>query len=90
MSALAALGDDPQGQFYATYEWHLKHCIFNWRKLWRSAKRGEVVLEKIYDNEVHIEHCGMLFMRRDKLDVIVTGSGVNMNVDNLPFYTVNT
>lgn len=89
-TALAALGDVHQGQFYATYEWHLKHCLFNWRKLWRSTRRGEVVLEKIYDNEVHIEHCGMLFMRREKLDAIVTGSGVNMNVDDLPFYTIDT
>ncbi|KAH8819352.1 hypothetical protein F5884DRAFT_760320 [Xylogone sp. PMI_703] len=50
---------DTNNFFYASHEWHLVHCNFSWRKLFRSQMNG-VVMDKQKLSLEHISHCGML------------------------------
>jgi hypothetical protein len=47
---------------WTTTDWHVEHCVYYWIKQFRSKKNG-VVLEKKYDSEDHIRHCGKTFLR---------------------------
>ena len=68
------------GHFFTTHHWHLVHCVYYWKKMFLSAKAGTVV-EKRYNNLAHLEHCEMMFLRRDPLDTIVTEAGVSLHSD---------
>jgi hypothetical protein len=83
---VAALGGT-HNHFFSTQEWHLAHCTFTWRKQFRAPYTG-VVIGKRYDSEEHIQHCEMMIKKRDALQDIVTGSGVTMNIDLIPEYSV--
>ena len=48
--------DDPDSRFYANWDWHVLHCMFYWKKMWRANMTG-TTLEGRYDNEGHINHC---------------------------------
>jgi hypothetical protein len=50
---------DTNNYFYATHEWHLVHCNFSWRKLFRSQMNG-VIMDREKLSLEHISHCGML------------------------------
>jgi len=50
---------DTNNYFYATHEWHLVHCNFSWRKLFRSQWTG-VIMDREKLSLEHIAHCGML------------------------------
>lgn len=50
---------DTKRYFYATHEWHLVHCNYSWRKLYRSQMTG-VIMDKDKLPYDHIIHCGML------------------------------
>ncbi|PZD26022.1 hypothetical protein A1F97_10954, partial [Pyrenophora tritici-repentis] len=47
--------------YHTTNEWHIVHCVYYWRKQYRSRLIGTVV-EARYDNEGHIKHCGKTFL----------------------------
>jgi hypothetical protein len=47
---------DNTKHFYATYEWHIVHCNYSWRKMFRSIT-NKVVLEPGRNNLGHISHC---------------------------------
>jgi hypothetical protein len=47
--------------YYTTREWHIAHCIFTWRKEFRSRSTGKI-LEPWNESEEHIMHCGMYFL----------------------------
>ncbi|KAH8804685.1 hypothetical protein F5884DRAFT_884328 [Xylogone sp. PMI_703] len=53
-----------QAYFWTTFEWHLSHCSFYWRKEFRSRQRG-LTIEDRYDRESHIKHCHMAFLNND-------------------------
>jgi hypothetical protein len=47
--------------YFTTREWHIAHCIFTWRKQFRSRSTGKMI-ESWNENEGHIKHCGKYFM----------------------------
>lgn len=70
-----ALLADTGGLFYGTWEWHVKHCTFQWRLDYRWRWLNTIV-EPRYDHESHITHCEMImFADRTKS----TGSNVKLN-----------
>ncbi|EUC40425.1 hypothetical protein COCMIDRAFT_30626 [Bipolaris oryzae ATCC 44560] len=48
----AKIGKD----YYSTLEWHVAHCMFTWRKQFRTGFTGKR-LESWSDKESHIMHC---------------------------------
>ncbi|KAH8888135.1 hypothetical protein GQ53DRAFT_265947 [Thozetella sp. PMI_491] len=54
------LADTPGKLFYTTPRWHFMHCFFYWRKQQRAKITG-VTIERRYDNERHVKHCGHMF-----------------------------
>ncbi|CAI7574188.1 unnamed protein product [Penicillium glandicola] len=62
---VAALGDHPEALVHMSVEWHTVHCIFYWRKQFRS------------DSEHHIKHCGQIFLSPGS----GTKSGVALNTN---------
>ncbi|KAI0592929.1 hypothetical protein F4775DRAFT_56571 [Biscogniauxia sp. FL1348] len=84
-----------QMYFYSTHDWHVKHCIYYWRKMWESSRRargfpgsageaGELVIEKRYDTLMHIEHCmAMLVKQGVPLDSVAAQAGVALHSDEI-------
>ncbi|KUJ10864.1 uncharacterized protein LY89DRAFT_557517, partial [Mollisia scopiformis] len=52
--------------YYTTVEWHMAHCIYVWRKQFRTKFTGKIV-EPWNDKEEHIMHCGGYFTRKSNL-----------------------
>jgi hypothetical protein len=57
---------------YSVFEWHLAHCYFYWRKLFRQPLTG-VVMEPHFDIEHHVTHCSQYFLMRFNLSEVRTG-----------------
>lgn len=74
---------DTDGHYYSSFEWHINHCVFYWRKQWRASRLGHQV-EPLYNTEEHIVHCGNLFLRRNPLDTLSTYNSIYRNVDDTP------
>jgi hypothetical protein len=74
VSELGAYADSPHARYWTTLEWHITHCFYYWRKQYRS-QYTEILMEKRYDNEGHIQHCGQIFLTRGNLSGIMTHSG---------------
>ena len=55
---VSLLADTDMG-FYTIHEWHLVHCNYSWRKLFRAQQTG-VVMDREKNSLEHIAHCGML------------------------------
>ncbi|GIC88158.1 uncharacterized protein Aud_004549 [Aspergillus udagawae] len=70
------------GHFFATHQWHLVHCAYYWKKMFLASKTGTVI-EHRYNNLAHINHCEMMFLKRDPLDKIVTEAGVSLHSDRI-------
>lgn len=66
--------------FFTTHQWHLVHCAYYLKKMFLST-RMHTVIEKRYDSLAHLEHCEMMFLKRDPLDTIVTEAGVALHSD---------
>lgn len=73
---------DTGGSFYTTHEWHIQHCLYTFRKIWRAPTTG-VIIEHRFDTDAHLKHCGQMFMLRGPLDEVVTGSGVTLHADHI-------
>lgn len=74
---------DKHAYFFTTHEWHVKHCTYEWARQWRKTQLGTTI-PKRSDSRGHIQHCEMMFLLRDPLQDLVTGSGVSLNADNVP------
>ena len=74
---ISLLADNPTDRFYTSWEWHVEHCFFYWRKLHRSRFTG-VTLEKRFDSEGHIGHCKKLILNGGR----GTLSGIGLNSDD--------
>ncbi|PSS28069.1 hypothetical protein M430DRAFT_113475, partial [Amorphotheca resinae ATCC 22711] len=53
---VGAIADIPGGVFYTTQEWHIMHCMYTWRKHYRSKFTG-VTIEQRSNGLKHIHHC---------------------------------
>lgn len=52
---------EPGRTIWFTYEQHVVHCIFSWRKQFRQQFTG-IVMHMTASDEGHIRHCGEMFM----------------------------
>ncbi|PLB46542.1 hypothetical protein P170DRAFT_438294 [Aspergillus steynii IBT 23096] len=50
------VGTQNRSAVTTTVDWHHTHCLYLWRKLYRSRYTG-VTMEKRYDSEHHQKHC---------------------------------
>ncbi|KIX97946.1 uncharacterized protein Z520_06024 [Fonsecaea multimorphosa CBS 102226] len=55
--------EDPEATFYVSWDWHVLHCMFYWKKMWRADLTG-TTLEGRYDNEGHINHCAQALLKK--------------------------
>ena len=68
------------GHFFTTHQWHLVHCAYYWKKMFLAVEQGTII-EHRYNNLAHLDHCEMMFLKRDPLDTIVTEAGVALHSD---------
>ena len=76
--------NDSQDYFFTTHRWHVLHCSYYWRKMYRMVHAMEGAAKQIehrFDTDGYIAHCEMIFLKRDALDSIATGSRVSLNTD---------
>lgn len=76
--------NETQGFFFTTHRWHILHCSYYWRKLHRMVHGMQGAAKRIehrFNTDGHIRHCEIMFLKRDGLEDIVTGSGVSLNAD---------
>ncbi|KAF5024432.1 hypothetical protein F66182_3518 [Fusarium sp. NRRL 66182] len=78
---LGSKADEPGFLFYSTGEWHMAHCLFYWRKQYRS-RFNNVTVEPRYDSDNHIQHCITVLLQPGALKGKVM-AGVELDSDNL-------
>ena len=74
------LADTEGVVFYTTQEWHVMHCMYTWRKHYRSKWTG-VTIERRSNGIDHIEHCEGIVRDRAPLQKIWTMAGIELNAD---------
>ena len=67
--------------FYTTQRWHVVHCMFTWRKQFRSGRTG-VTVERRSNGLDHVAHCERIILGRAGLDDIATVSGIALDADD--------
>lgn len=40
LDEVGELGNHPGKPWFSTYEWHVLHCVYNWRKMFRACTLG--------------------------------------------------
>ncbi|KAH8811323.1 hypothetical protein F5884DRAFT_854680 [Xylogone sp. PMI_703] len=73
---VAAMGDNSSARVHMNEHWHTIHCIFYWRKQFRTKLTGKIV-EPRSDTEHHIKHCGEILQKPG----YGTVSGVALNTN---------
>jgi hypothetical protein len=58
---------EPGRTIWFTYEQHVAHCVFAWRKQFRQRFTG-IVMPMTASDEGHIRHCGEMFMLNASLE----------------------
>ncbi|KAI2615007.1 hypothetical protein GGR54DRAFT_614648 [Hypoxylon sp. NC1633] len=69
------------GVFYATQDWHVTHCVYTWKKHYRSKWTG-VTIERRSNGLDHIEHCREVLKIRGDLQKIKTVAGIALDADD--------
>lgn len=62
-------------KYYTSWEWHVLHCLFYWRKMHRAQFLGTVI-EPRFNTDNHIHHCTKLILNGDRNGS--TTSGIDM------------
>ena len=61
---VSLLANDPEGAFYGSWEFHVKHCMYQWRKHYRGLERGYTNMDVENTGLGHIQHCEGVILRR--------------------------
>lgn len=79
LDELAWFADRPADEniFWTVHRWHVLHCVFYWKKLFRAGRVGAST-EGNTNLMGHIEHCQGVFLVRDGLDAITTTGKVRL------------
>ena len=77
---VGAIADIPGGVFYTSQEWHVMHCMYTWRKHYRSKWTG-VTVERRSNGLDHIHHCEGIVTAGHPLKEIWTMAGIELNAD---------
>ena len=72
---------DYDGVFWTTQEWHVTHCVYTWKKHYRSQWTG-VTIERRSNGLDHIDHCSGVFRMRAPLQAIATVAGIELDADD--------
>lgn len=59
-------------KYYNTWEWHVLHCLFYWRKTHRSHFT-KVTVEPRFNTDAHIHHCTKLILSQQRTAVTTSG-----------------
>ena len=70
------------GYFWATHRWHVLHCTYTWRKLFRQRFTGAVI-EDHSDTMGHIDHCEQLIQMQFDFDDLMSQARVWLDPDVL-------
>lgn len=73
---------DRNGFFWATHRWHLLHCTYTWRKLFRQRFTGTVI-EGHSDTMGHIDHCEHIIQMSFEFDELMSQARVWLDPDAL-------
>ena len=79
--ALLAEREGDGRAFWTTYEWHVAHCLFYWRKESRARMSGGAFVELSFTGEYHVDHCTEVLKSCRPLDEIDTRSTAGLNSD---------
>ena len=83
LEEVALLADNPEeGRWYASHEWHVAHCMYNWKRQFRN-RNGDVKMEKSLFTYHHIKHCEQVIRSSVPLNATSTISGVKLNSDDI-------
>ncbi len=74
------LADTRGAVFYTSQDWHVMHCMYTWRKHYRSKWTG-VTIERRSNGIDHIRHCEAIVRDRAPLEKIWTKAGIELNAD---------
>lgn len=69
-----------EAAFWVTHEWHVNHCLFYWRKESKARKFG-LHIEKSFESDHHVSHCGDIFKSCRPLNEINTVNTAGLNSD---------
>ena len=72
---------DLNSVFYTNQEWHVIHCMYTWRKHYRTKWTG-VTVERRSNGLDHIAHCKEVMRIRGGLDDITTVAGIALDADD--------
>lgn len=64
IAEVSLLPDDPNGAFYSTWEFHVKHCTYQWRKHTRGLEKGITNMDIENVGLGHIQHCEGVILRQ--------------------------
>ncbi|KAK6396259.1 hypothetical protein LTR65_009341 [Meristemomyces frigidus] len=62
LEEVSLIPDDPDGAFYGTWEFHVKHCTYQWRKFIRAMEKGVINLDMENTGTGHVDHCEMVIL----------------------------
>ena len=78
LTELGLLADDLDAVYHTTVEWHIVHCVYYWKKLFRSRWTG-IPVEPRFDSEGHIDHCMKVFLKTRERAKIGTKQGASLD-----------
>lgn len=65
------------GSYFGTRRWHASHCLYTWRKQFRSFRLGNSIVEPYDDTEEHVIHCTEIILKQisnpDQVEWLVPG-----------------
>ncbi|TVY17313.1 hypothetical protein LARI1_G003637 [Lachnellula arida] len=70
--------NDSQDYFFTTHRWHVLHCSYYWRKMYRMVhgiKGAAKQIEHRFDTDGHIAHCEMMFLKETSWTELRLGAG---------------
>lgn len=83
LEEIALHADDPEdGRYYGSHEWHVAHCMYNWKRQFRN-RNTDVRMEKSLFTYHHIEHCEEVIRSAFPLNATSTISCVKLNSDDI-------
>lgn len=71
---LGALGGTTK-IFYSTWEWHVAHCFWRWRRQIKARKTMAAHMD-VLDGYHHIEHCEEI-SQADRTEIVASRVGIN-------------
>lgn len=82
LTEMGELADVPGALLYMPWEWHVMHCVYFWKKLFRMSQTG-AIMEPRFDTVLHIDHCASEFLETDPAKGV---TGASSTLDSSPVF----